>query len=174
MSGVARSGCCGTVLSAIARMAAPILCFTAEDIWKHLPQSAREPGQRPPRDVPGEDSEPDARALETWTFLMTWRERVNATRWSRSAPRSANRSTRKSRSTRAAEQLPELRELRERARRDLSSCPRSMLVQGDIGVVVEVHPGPRCERCWKHYDCLAAEPNDVCDRCAAALAARKS
>jgi rRNA maturation endonuclease Nob1 len=40
-------------------------------------------------------------------------------------------------------------------------------------VAVELHPGPRCERCRKHFDALAADPNDVCTRCAAALRAIK-
>ena len=46
------------------------------------------------------------------------------------------------------------------------------LAAGADTVVVEPHPGPRCERCWKHYDQLAADPPDVCERCAAALKAR--
>jgi hypothetical protein len=45
---------------------------------------------------------------------------------------------------------------------------------GEGSVTVEAHDGPRCERCWKHYDHLAADPADVCERCAGALAARKS
>jgi isoleucyl-tRNA synthetase len=36
-------------------------------------------------------------------------------------------------------------------------------------VDVAEHPGPRCERCWKHYERLAAKPPDVCERCAEAL-----
>jgi hypothetical protein len=40
-------------------------------------------------------------------------------------------------------------------------------------IIVMEHPGPRCERCWKHFDALAAEPADVCERCAAALAGRR-
>jgi hypothetical protein len=36
-------------------------------------------------------------------------------------------------------------------------------------VTVEPHPGPRCERCRKHFEALAADPNDVCERCAEAL-----
>jgi rRNA maturation endonuclease Nob1 len=50
---------------------------------------------------------------------------------------------------------------------------RSDVSQESGTVSVADHAGPRCERCWKHYDHLAAEPNDVCERCAAALAARK-
>ena len=38
-------------------------------------------------------------------------------------------------------------------------------------VRIELHVGPRCERCRKHYDHLAADPNDVCERCAEALRA---
>ena len=40
---------------------------------------------------------------------------------------------------------------------------------GEDTVTVEAHDGPRCERCWKHYDKLAANPPDVCERCAEAL-----
>src|SRR5207253_3636509 len=37
-------------------------------------------------------------------------------------------------------------------------------------IVVTDHSGPKCERCWKHYDMLAPDPPDVCERCATALA----
>ena len=37
-------------------------------------------------------------------------------------------------------------------------------------IVVTDHSGPKCERCWKHYDMLAPDPADVCERCATALA----
>ena len=43
----------------------------------------------------------------------------------------------------------------------------------DNSVEVAAHPGPRCERCWKHYAKLAADPPDVCDRCAAAVKGTK-
>jgi hypothetical protein len=43
------------------------------------------------------------------------------------------------------------------------------ITKGDGTVSVEAHPGPRCERCWKHFDALAADPPDVCARCAEAL-----
>jgi hypothetical protein len=48
------------------------------------------------------------------------------------------------------------------------------LAPGDAaepGVEVAEHGGHRCERCWKWFSRLAEKPNDVCDRCAAALAA---
>ena len=57
---------------------------------------------------------------------------------------------------------------------DMFIVSRVTIGAGDNTVSVAVHPGLRCERCWKHFDKLAADPNDVCERCAAALAARKS
>ena len=45
---------------------------------------------------------------------------------------------------------------------------------GEPRVEVQEHGGHRCERCWKWFEALAAEPNDVCDRCADALGALKA
>ena len=47
------------------------------------------------------------------------------------------------------------------------------LGEGEAAVDVAEHGGLRCARCWKWFDALAAEPADVCGRCAEALAARK-
>jgi DNA-directed RNA polymerase subunit RPC12/RpoP len=52
---------------------------------------------------------------------------------------------------------------------DLFIVSAVTLGTGDDTVTVESHTGPKCERCWKHYDKLAADPPDVCERCAQAL-----
>ena len=52
---------------------------------------------------------------------------------------------------------------------DLFIVSAVAIAPGEDTVAVEPHTGPRCERCWKHYDQLAAEPSDVCVRCAEAL-----
>ncbi len=156
---------------AIARMAAPILCFTAEDIWKHLPRHHGSPDSVHLATF-GEDTEANARSLETWKFLMDWRERVNAALEPFRAERRKSVDA-KVTITAPPQQLPELRRFANELA-EIFIVSEVDVVQGDVGVVVEVHAGPRCERCWRHYDHLAAEPNDVCDRCAAALAARKS
>jgi hypothetical protein len=61
---------------------------------------------------------------------------------------------------------------------DLGELGELLIVSGvalerDDGPEIEVreHGGARCERCWRWYGALAANPNDVCERCAAALAA---
>ena len=42
----------------------------------------------------------------------------------------------------------------------------------DVAAVdVAEHGGLHCARCWKWFDALAAEPADVCVRCAEAVAA---
>jgi isoleucyl-tRNA synthetase len=55
---------------------------------------------------------------------------------------------------------------------DLFIVSSVTIEDGDDTVAVAPHPGPRCERCWKHYDHLAAQPPDVCERCAEALRSR--
>jgi isoleucyl-tRNA synthetase len=49
----------------------------------------------------------------------------------------------------------------------VSSVQLTKAVADDVKVAD--HAGARCERCWKHYDQLAADPADVCERCATAL-----
>src|SRR5262249_6353583 len=57
---------------------------------------------------------------------------------------------------------------------DLFIVSEVAIAEGNGTVAVEMHRGVQCERCWKYYAALAKDPNDVCTRCAAALAARKS
>jgi isoleucyl-tRNA synthetase len=160
-------------LRALATLAAPILCFTAEDIWTHMPKRAGEP-----RSVhmalysAGRAADPDDALAKDFDVLVGWRERVTkALEPFRAA---------KHRSVDAAVTLnasPGARAVLTRHAAELADLfIVSSVTVGDGNDTVDVaeHPGPRCERCWKHYDRLAAEPNDVCERCAAALAARKS
>src|SRR5262249_20886307 len=52
---------------------------------------------------------------------------------------------------------------------DLFIVSAVTLANGESLVTDRSQTGPRCERCWKHYHKLAAEPSDVCERCAHAL-----
>ncbi|MEZ4404852.1 MAG: hypothetical protein R3B06_33000, partial [Kofleriaceae bacterium] len=44
-----------------------------------------------------------------------------------------------------------------------------LAIADEPAVAVAAHGGVRCDRCWKWYPALAADPSDVCHRCAAAL-----
>jgi isoleucyl-tRNA synthetase len=157
-------------LRAIATVSAPILAFTAEEIWRHLPR------------LPGDPDSvhlalfPEARGagreeLEELVLLLRWRERVTralepfrATKHRSSDARVAVHATTTDRAllSRYAGELA-----------DLFIVSAVVIADGNGEVDVEAHDGPRCERCWKHVDHLASDPRDVCDRCAVALKVRK-
>ncbi len=192
-------------LRAIATLAAPILCFTAEDIWSYMPRRDGDPDSVHLAPFP-EASPAGATAWQTiaatttgqpaatttsgsldlergnsagtttvetdWTILLRWREFVTkALEPFRAA---------KHKSVDAHVTLHPAPSESETLVRFATELADLFIVSGvtigsraDATVDVVSHSGPRCERCWKHFDKLAAEPADVCERCAAALAGRK-
>ena len=159
-------------LRALATIAAPILCFTAEDIWSHMPHRMGDPDSVHLAAFPPAKDDADAvDMLLQFTKLLAWRERVNrALEPFRAA---GNKSTDARVTLRHAASDPQLTAYRDELA-DLFIVSEVRLVPGPAeDVAVELHPGPRCERCRKHFDALAADPNDVCERCAEALRAIK-
>ena len=176
-------------LRAMAALAAPILSFTAEDIWKYIPKRKGDPdsvhlatfpdGQATDAVEPGSASgDPVVRDM---ALVLGWRENVTKVLEPFRAAKGPDGKPLHGKSIdarvvltadanaavtlgRYANELADLFIVSEVVVREGSGEP----------VTVEPHPGPRCERCWKHFDKLAVTPNDVCERCAAALAARKS
>ena len=159
-------------LRAIATLAAPILCFTAEDIWAHLPKRPGDPDSVHIAEFPAilpamEDLGAD------FAVLLAWRERVNKELEPFRAQKHKSVDAAVTLHAPAADAEVLARYLGEL--QDLFIVSSVALAPGDEAqVVVSEHTGPRCERCWKHFPALAAEPNDVCERCAAALRALKA
>ncbi len=157
-------------LRAIATLAAPILCFTAEDIWKHLPKRKGDP------DSVHVALFPQARAADEqlerdFEVLLQWRERVTKAlepfRAAKNKSEDAHVTLHASDRAVLDKYAGELADLFKTSA--VSIAPR---VTDSDTVAVAPHTGPRCERCWKHYDQLAAKPSDVCERCAEALRSR--
>src|SRR5262245_16184851 len=157
-------------LRALTTLAAPILCFTAEDIWTHMPRRAGDPDSVHLAEYP--PAVDDAEAVDVllqFTKLLAWRERVNKVLEPFRA--AGNKST----DARVALHHPASDLLLTAYRDELAD----LFIVSDVrlatadteDVTVELHTGPRCERCRKHFDSLAADPNDVCERCAEALRA---
>jgi isoleucyl-tRNA synthetase len=155
-------------LRGLTVLAAPILCFTAEDIWSHMPRRAGDPDSVHLATFP--PAVDDAEAVDVllqFDKLLAWRERVNrALEPFRAA---GNKSTDARVTLRHPPADPLVTAYRDELA-DLFIVSEVRLEPADAeDLVVELHPGPRCERCRKHFDALAADPNDVCQRCAAAL-----
>ena len=157
-------------LRALATIAAPILCFTAEDIWSHMPRRDGDPDSVHLAEFPR--AVDDAEAVDIllqFTKLLGWRERVNkALEPFRAA---GNKSTDARVTLLHPPSDPLLTAYRDELADLFIVSAVELLPAATEDVRIELHAGPRCERCRKHYDHLAADPNDVCERCAEALRA---
>ena len=97
--GAPRRRCCTQCLRALAALAAPILCFTAEDIWTHMPRKPAIPKTVHLALLPaGGPSTPRRRRQRKWATAPVVARAGLRRRWSRSARRRSRRSTRTSRS----------------------------------------------------------------------------
>ncbi len=156
---------------AITLLAAPILAFTAEDMWRYLPRRAGDPTSVHLATYPvGKALAVDDPLAADFVVLRAWRERVTK------AIEPFRAAKHKSIDARVALQVPAA---------DLAVLTRHHAELADLFIVSAVtlgeaaapavdvaeHGGHRCERCWKWFDALATAPADVCVRCAEALAA---
>ncbi len=156
---------------ALALLAAPILCFTAEDAWTHLPKRAGDPASVHMALLPAGAPWPEA---ERGAFeeLRAWRELVNAElepfRAAKHKSSDAHVTLTPSDAADAALLAAEGEALAEWL---IVSGVEIAAPGGERKAVVREHGGARCERCWRWYAALAADPADVCQRCAGALGA---
>ncbi|HSD88838.1 MAG TPA: class I tRNA ligase family protein, partial [Kofleriaceae bacterium] len=153
---------------AIATLSAPILSFTAEDIWTYMPKRAGDPDSVHLALFP-EAREADTALEKDFEMLLAWRERV--TKAIEPFRAQKNKSVDARVTLQAKDSAATLQKYKDELA-DLFIVSGVEIASGDETVVVEAHTGPRCERCWKHYDKLAADPVDVCERCATALKAK--
>ncbi len=164
-------------LRAITTLIAPILAFTAEDIWAHMPKRAGDPDSVHlatfPAAAPATQIAAVAELVTEFGVLLAWRERATKAL-------EPFRATKK-KSVDAELELHPVAADRPTLARYATELADLFIVSavtiggaGDGTAVVREHAGPRCERCWKHFEKLAADPDDVCERCATALAGRKA
>ncbi len=157
------------ITSALARVAAPILCFTAEDIWKHLPEWEGKESSVHLSDIPtGKRLADDAPEALTWSTLRKYRDLSgSALEEFRAA---------KHRSEDACLTIHPPSEDRAILQASLETFANLAIVykvvlgDGDDGrIEVSPAPGNRCERCWRWYETMASDPVDLCVRCADAM-----
>jgi len=153
---------------ALTRLAAPLLAFTMEEVWSHMPK----PGDAPESvhlamlPEPGElASDMDAAELARWDKLMEVREVVLK------ALEEARQAKVIGTSLEARVRLTGYRDFEA----DLPSIFIVSQVALDPGpelhVTVERADGAKCERCWKYTTDVGADAEfpTVCGTCSAAL-----
>jgi isoleucyl-tRNA synthetase len=172
----------------LTRLIAPILSFTADELWRHLPGTREESVHMalfPSR--AGLDAFADPELVDRWSPLITLRERVLADmeplRTAKRIGSSLQAKVVLSAAPRElaflegyARDLPmlfiasdvELRPLPTGAEAD--GEPRD---EAGVRVTIERADGMKCERCWRYVGTISTNPASagLCERCQDALAA---
>jgi isoleucyl-tRNA synthetase len=173
------------ICEATVRLLAPILSFTCEEVWQHLPkitnrlESVHLEKFPDVADVLGHDSVPaeDSQQQKDWTALLLVREQVmKALEEERSSKRIGKSLEAQVTITAADPLFPVLAEYKDQLRY-LFIVSAVTLKQGSGngtgGVPVEVKKadGLKCERCWNYSTHVGEDKAypTVCERCSAVL-----
>ena len=166
-----------TIVDGLARLLAPVLSVTMDELWRMLPGEREESVHMAlfPRDI---EQWNDAALLERWSALSAVRDRVNLQLEEKRKDKTiaANLSARVTIAAdgETATLLDEYREFLPTlfgvSEVDLkTSEPQDLKT---AAVAVDRATGTKCERCWRYVPELSVEPNrtGLCPRCVEALA----
>jgi isoleucyl-tRNA synthetase len=168
----------------LARLLAPILPVTADQLWQHIPGRRSESVHL--EEFPKVESYTDAPLLKTWEVLLGVRETVNAALEQKRKDKVIGTSLGARIVLTASGPVGALLESR---RDDLpmlfnvsdveltvhtagSSEQDPASAANEVRVEVEKAPGVKCARCWRIVPRVRTEPDcvGICDRCVDALA----
>jgi isoleucyl-tRNA synthetase len=159
----------------LARLLAPILPVTADDLWRRMP-GPREASVHL-ADFPRVDAYVDAPLVKEWQRLLDVREVVNAALEQKRKDKVIGTALGASVQVQAGGELGALLE------RHRSELPMLFNVSevalrvdanatgDDLRVTVDRAPGVKCARCWRYVRSVRTEPEweGICDRCVDAL-----
>jgi len=174
------------IASALVRVAAPILVFTSEEVWKHLPRVAGEPESIHMALFPKAGdfaAGVDLRKNENWESLLAIREQAMKKLEDARNAKVINSALEAKLEMRAGGKTLDL------LKKYASSLPQFLIVsqvsigsangvpsEAGTGLVAEIEvnraDGKKCERCW-NYSIHVGESADyptICERCTAAIA----
>jgi isoleucyl-tRNA synthetase len=165
------------IADALVRAVAPLMCFTAEEVWTHLPGAAGRPASvhltefKTPEQILEGISEQQTESLKNWDNLLEVRTSVLASLEEARQSRLIG-SGLEARVRIAAE--GDLWNLLDRYRKFLPTffiVSQVDLGKGAFGIAIEKALGGKCARCWNYSEHVGEDeryPN-VCERCSAAL-----
>jgi isoleucyl-tRNA synthetase len=164
------------IADALARLLAPILVYTADEIWENLPADEGRPASVHVAEFPPQRETQDDELMQRWAQLFELREQV-LPRLEESRVAKLIGSSLEARVVLTAGESPELRDLLERYKDEL----RYLFIVSEVElegpaadrphVRVERAVGEKCERCW-NYSARVGESErypTACERCVEAL-----
>ncbi|TCL40246.1 isoleucyl-tRNA synthetase [Anaerospora hongkongensis] len=176
------------ILDTLVRLVSPVLTFSAEEVWQHMPKVAGNPESIQLADWPAARSEYLDKQLEDkWNKLLTVRSELTK------ALEQARRTKVIGHSLDAAiaiyasddvyEQLNALGEelatllivSKANVKQGVQQAPDNAYRSAELPLAVVVTPaqGEKCERCWIYSDTIGedSEHGTLCERCAGVLKA---
>ncbi len=164
------------ICDGLARLLAPILPVTADDLWRHLPGQRGESVHL--EDFPAVGHLTDASVVATWERLLVVRETVNAALEEKRKEKLIGNALGARVVITARGPIAGLLEANQRHLPMLFNVSDVGLHldpgegADEVLVVVEKAPGVKCARCWRFVPSVHSEPewSGICDRCHSALA----
>ena len=170
------------ILEGLTILIAPILSFTAEEVYSHIPGKEKESVFL--EEFPPYCEDRDGEVLETWNRLIEIKKAVNKG-LEKARSEDLIRHSLEAKVTVYAEgsdydllqryalQLPYIFITSQAEVKPLSEAPETAVFDEDTGikVFVERAKGNKCERCWMYSETVGkdSEYPDVCERCARVL-----
>jgi isoleucyl-tRNA synthetase len=169
------------IVDALARLLAPILSFTSDEIWENLPQAANETELQASvhmAEFPAASASVDAELLTRWTRIFEVRDVVLRALEEARGAKAIGSSLEAAIIIKASGEAYELLKRYQDELRYIFIVSQVELAQADVesaadSVSVEVGraAGEKCERCW-NYSVQVGESErypSVCERCAEVL-----
>ena len=164
------------IADGLARLLAPILPMTADELWKHIPGRGAESVHV--EEFPDVRRFLDPALMTEWDQLLVVRDQVNAALEQRRKDKVIGNSLSAHVTVTATGPVGDLLE------RYRDQLPMLFIVSdldlrvgapgeaGAVTVLVGKARGTKCERCWRYVPTVRTEPDwaGICDRCVAALA----
>lgn len=161
------------ILSAITRLAAPIISFTAEEIWQFMPHSENDDTESVFLNQMPEKSgiEFSDEFISKWEFIYNTRETVNKSlEEARNAKTIGKSLEAKVTVSCTGEELAKYQSLANQLA-EILIVSEFAVKEGDYAVIVEKADGQKCERCWCYSKYVGTNCNHptLCERCAVAV-----
>ena len=185
-SGVRRSAqtAMDMILEVIVRLMAPILSFTADEIWQHMKGKERLPSIHAELFVPSNDTYRDPELSSRWEHIIAVRKEVTKAlelaRKDKKIGHSLDASVTLGLSTELMEKLAPYRDqlgaifiVSSVDMKEVDKVENSLESENVPGLRIRVSrsPDPKCERCWVHDPTVGHDSNHptVCKKCLLAL-----
>ena len=169
------------IADALARMMAPILVFTGDEIWENLPPDSARPDSVHLAVLPEGKSRADESLISVWQGLFLYRESILLRLEQARNQKMIGSSLDAHVVIQAGGATYQLLSRYEQELRYILIVSQVTLIKRDSPVVSDVGPliveikradGEKCERCWNYSTHLGESSRypSICERCVTALA----